>query len=175
MFERNKVDNSQHQIGVAVEVTREDGAVDKGKLLIAVSSKVADVLNGPLQFLEFESYTGERTLIAKSAVRAVRVVQVSNAVNPLVRLRDAEFDPYRILGLEPGASWEQVRNAFLAASKTYHPDRYANVDLPAEVDEYMAAMARRINAAFAALETPHLAKREIARHRTAPVYTSGGK
>lgn len=174
MFERNKVDNSQHLAGVPVEITREDGRVDKGKLLIAVSSKLADVLNGPLQYLEFETYEGERSLIAKVALRAVHIVSLPQAGNPLGRLRDGEFDPYRVLGLAPGASWNDIRQAYHLASKIYHPDRFANVELPAEVAEYLAAMARRINAAFDALEVPQQARREAARHRTAPVYTSGG-
>lgn len=175
MFERNRVDNSQQQAAVAVEITYLDGRIEKGKLLIAVSSKVSEVLNGPVQFLEFETHEGERSLIAKSALHAIRVVTVPGAATPAGRLRDGEFDPYRILGIAPGATWEEIRQAYLAASKAYHPDRYANISLPAEVGEYLAAMARRVNAAFAALEGPQQARREAARHRTAPVYTSTPK
>lgn len=175
MFERNKVDNSQHQIGVAVEITHADGRVEKGKLLVAVSSKVVELLNGPQLFLEFESYDGERTLIAKSALAGVRVVNLPAAANLAGRLRDGEFDPYRVLGLEPGAGWEAVKAAYHAAAKSYHPDRYANAELPPEVRDYLAAMVRRINAAYAALEPQNQIKRELSRHKTEPVYSSPGR
>lgn len=175
MFERTKVDNSQVQVGVPVEITRDDGQVDKGKLLIAMSARVADVLNGPLQYLEFEDYQGRRTLICKSALQAVRVIEIPGAANLSARSRDGEFDPYRVLGLEPAASWEEVKTAYHAQSKIYHPDRYATAELPREVRDYLAAMARRINAAFAALEPSVLARREAAKLRQAPIYSSPGR
>jgi DnaJ domain len=56
--------------------------------------------------------------------------------------------------LRTGAARDEIREAYVALAKAYHPDRYANVVLPPEVADYMAAMARRINAAHAALEAP---------------------
>ena len=172
MFERNKVDNSQQQAGVPVEITRDDGTIEKGKLVIAQSSKVVDVLNGALLFLEFETYEGKRTLIAKSSLKDVRPIAAPGNTGLQARLRDGEFDPYRILGLEPGASWEEIKLAFHAEAKAYHPDRYANAELPKEVSDYLAVMVRRINAAYAALEAPMQSKRQAAKLRTEPVYSS---
>ncbi len=34
-----------------------------------------------------------------------------------------ETDPYRLLGIRPGASAEEVRRAFLRQAKLHHPDR----------------------------------------------------
>lgn len=172
MFERNKVDNSQQLTGIAVEITRDDGTIEKGKLVIAQSSKVVDVLNGPLQFLEFETFEGKRALIAKGSLKNVRILAAPGASGLQSRLREGEFDPYRILGLEPGAAWEAIRQAYHERAKAYHPDRYATAELPKEVSEYLAIMARRINAAYDALEPATQAKRQAARLRTAPVYTS---
>ncbi len=172
MFERTKVDNSQAQVGVPVEVTQEDGIVVKGKLLIPVSARVIDILNGPLLYLEFKDYQGNRSIVAKAALKAVSVVSVPGAGGLHARLRDTEFEPYKVLGLEPGANWEEVKSAFHAQSKIYHPDRYATAELPKEVRDYLANMARRINAAFAALEPSVLARRDAARQRTAPVYST---
>ncbi len=55
-----------------------------------------------------------------------------------------------------GASRDEVRQAYLRLAKAYHPDRYASVELPEEVRDYLSAMARRVNAAHAALETPRV-------------------
>jgi hypothetical protein len=37
--------------------------------------------------------------------------------------------------------------------RSYHPDRFAGVELPKEVSSYLESMARRINIAFSMLET----------------------
>ncbi len=38
-------------------------------------------------------------------------------------------DPYRVLGIKPDASQEEVRAAYLALVKKYHPDKYQDPDL----------------------------------------------
>lgn len=32
------------------------------------------------------------------------------------------FDPYKVLGVEPGSSFDEVRNQYMKLSKQYHPD-----------------------------------------------------
>lgn len=173
MFERNKIDNNtQHLTGIPVEITHDDGSVDTGKLLIPASVKLSDILNGPQQFLDFETFEGVRTFLAKYALKSVRVIQVPSAIALPARSRDGELDPYRILGLAPGASWDEIRASYHAVAKVYHPDRYANAELPVEVGEYLSTMSRRINAAFEALEAPHRVRRDLMRHRTDPVYST---
>ena len=39
---------------------------------------------------------------------------------------------------------DEIRQAYFAQAKVYHPDRYATAELPTEVIEYLFAMARRI-------------------------------
>ena len=104
MFERTKVDNSQALVGVPVEITQDSGQVDNGRLLIAVSTRVVDVLNGPLQYLEFEDYQGQRTLICKTGVRALRVVDVPAQILKLAVLRQNPriSGADRTRALEPG-------------------------------------------------------------------------
>ncbi len=49
--------------------------------------------------------------------------------------------------------WHAIREAYLRLAKTYHPDRVAGANLPDEVTDYMNRQARRINAAYAMLES----------------------
>ena len=99
-------------------------------------------------------------------------VGVPRGVNLQARLADADgFDPHRILGIAVGAGREEVRTAYFALAKAYHPDRYVTVELPQEVRDYLAAMARRVNAAHAALEVPE--KRRAA--RAEPIFTTGNR
>ena len=155
MFDRNRVDNVPEQTAVPVEIAFADGTAAKGKMLVPVGRSVADALNGTGSFVEFEPYGGDKSYLAKAQLASVRLVGVPKAPNLQGRLTDAdEFDPHRVLGLAPGADRAEVRAAYFALAKAYHPDRYATAELPAEVRDYLAAMARRINAAHAALEEP---------------------
>ena len=52
MFERNKIDNVD-QATVPVEITTDDGDMQKGRLFISVGRNVFDVLNGAGSFLPF--------------------------------------------------------------------------------------------------------------------------
>ena len=155
------------------ELTLTDGSVLKGKFVIAASRSIYEVLNGDTQFLEFENHLGVRTLIAKAAVKNVKIVTVSTASGLANRMREpGDFDPHVILGIARGAAWESVRNAYMTLSKTYHPDRYAGVELPDEVSEYLLVMGARINAAYAALEEPQQEMKRASIEKAKPVYVS---
>lgn len=173
MFERNKVDNAAQQTTVPAELTLDGDEVLKGRFLISVSRNIFDVLNGDAHFLEFETYQGERSLIARTTIKSVKLVSVSSANHLKGRIRETEaFDPHQVLGVSVETAFEDVRAAYLRLSKIYHPDRFHGVDLPGEVRDYLAAMARRINAAYAALEAPVQASRRAAIVKAQPIFTS---
>jgi|LNFM01.1.fsa_nt_gb hypothetical protein len=172
MFERNRIDNVD-QAGIAVEITTEEGDRSSGKLLIAQGRTLAEVLNSPAAFLEFEPWGGERAFVAKSSLRAIRLVNAPRHESLGQRLSaTAEFDPHAILGVPASATHDEVKAAWHRLSKLYHPDRYASADLPSEVVEYLSVMARRVNAAYAALETTLAPVRRLAAARSEPIYTS---
>lgn len=155
MFDRSRNERGADTSAIPVEIAFADGTAAKGKLLMPFGKTVADVLNGSGSFIEFEPYGGERSFIAKTYLASIRLVGVPKAADLESRILDVDgFDPHRVLGLKAGAGRDDIRSAYFALAKTYHPDRYATAELPAEVRDYLAAMARRINAAHAALEAP---------------------
>ena len=167
MFERNRIDNVLQQMSVPAEVTLADGTLLKGKFVILAARSIYEVLNGETKFLEF------KTLIAKSTIAAINLVNPPAAGGLRARLRDdQDFDPYAVLGLAPGSSWEQIRSNYLKFSKMYHPDLYSSVALPDEVRDYLAAMARRVNAAYRALEEPQQTAKRVTAAKPAPIFTS---
>jgi hypothetical protein len=175
MFERNRPENHE-QGGTAVEITLDDGTTDAGKLLIPASRTAFDVLNGPALFLEFEPYEGERRFIAKSALKAVKLIAGAKPQNLAQKVRDMDgFDPHIVLGVTPGAPWDDIRAAYLARAKTYHPDRYSGVELPTEITGYLSSMLRRINASYAALETAEQSRKTAADRKQTLVYSSNGR
>ena len=172
MFERNKIDNAEQGL-VSVELTMQEGRTLSGKIAMPPGRGVLDYLNGGANFVEFESFEGDRRYLAKSSLLEVKQMSVPRGVNLNQRLRDLDgFDPYTILGVDRGANWDETRSAFHRLAKVYHPDRYATAELPDEVKTYLSTMARRINAAYAALESVHAQRKQVAELRQQPVYTS---
>ncbi len=173
MFERNKIDNVPEQSAVAIEAVLDDGCVLKGRVAIPLSRSIVDVLNGTGAFLEFEPFDGERHFIAKSSVRSVKLLNPGRGPNLTLRLKDLDgFDPHTILGLHRSAGWEDIKAAYHRLAKVYHPDRYNNAELPLEASDYLASMARRVNAAFAALEVPQQVRKQTLAQQSAPIFTS---
>lgn len=177
MFERNKIDTPSEQSTLTVEVTLDDGRLIVGKFLLPTGRGLLDTLNAQGGFIEFQSFEGERSLLAKGTIRGVRQMTVARAERLDTRVRDGDgFDPYAILGIAAGTPWEDVRHAYLALSKTYHPDRYASAELPAEVRTYLSTMARRVNSAYQSLEKARASRpRPTATSRAEPVFTSPGR
>ncbi|MEQ1616058.1 MAG: DnaJ domain-containing protein [Hyphomicrobiaceae bacterium] len=173
MFERNKVDSSPEQTAVAIEAGLEDGRILKGKVAIPLHKSVYDVLNGAGAYLDFEPFDGERQFIAKVSLRTVKLISVGRAANLNLRLRDMDgFDPHTILGVTRAATWEEIKGAYHRLAKVYHPDRYSSAELPPEVRDYLASMARRINAAYAALEAPQQVRKQATINTSTPIYSS---
>jgi hypothetical protein len=142
-----------------VEIRLADGTVLKGKLKVSIGKGIADLLNNTSAFLDFESHAGERSYIAKAQVAVLRLLDLAKPAPLTQKLNGQdEFEPHRILGIGADAEPGEIRQAYLRMAKGYHPDCFANVELPPEVKEYLAAMVRRINAAYAALETPRQAE-----------------
>ncbi len=56
-------------------------------------------------------------------------------------------DPYKVLGLNPGASDEEVKKAYRRLAKKYHPDRNPG-------DPVAAQKMQEINAAYDAIKNP---------------------
>src|SRR5574344_234203 len=53
-------------------------------------------------------------------------------------------NPYKVLGIKEGASYDEIKRAYRELAKKYHPDRYQNNPLSDLADEKM----REINEAY---------------------------
>lgn len=176
MFERTRVDSmiQSQSVPVPVELTLDDHSIIKGDLLVPQSRPVHEVLNGPAVFVEFRSYGMEPALVAKSAIRGIRFVKVPGVTNLRGTATSNDgFDPHQTLGVPVTATYEEIHRAYVSLAKKYHPDRYATADLPPEVSDYLAGMARRINLAFQALQGANRAATRRVAAVNEPVYTSG--
>jgi len=170
MFERNRADTIEQQ-GVAVEITTDHGETLAGKIIVGPGRSLSQLLNSESAFIEFEPWGGERTHLAKALLRSVKPARVARPESLMARINAIDgFDPYTVLGVRSTSSLDEAKHAWRRLSMAYHPDRYAMAELPDEVTAYLAAMARRVNAAYATLEST-LSKRKPAPAREAPLYT----
>ncbi len=167
MFERNSQTQAPRK-AIAVQIVLNDGEMLKGQLLSRNASSLIDLVNGERAFLEFETYDGELIVIGKSSVQQIRPVEVPEARELAHAARQMErFDPFAILGVTREADAASVREAYHDMVKLYHPDRYAGMELPREVLNYMASVSKRINAAFTAV-SQYVAQRERQQGESAP-------
>jgi hypothetical protein len=134
-------------------VTLDDGSILKGRIHVSVTKTLADELNGPSSFLEFHAVNGDKTLLSKIRIATVTSFEAPKADQLVQSLRQVEsFNAYEILQIERGAGPEEIKSAYHRLAKTYHPDRFAALELPPEMADYVAAVARRLNLAYGMLQ-----------------------
>lgn len=142
-----------------VHVTLASGKTLMVSLKLPMSGKLTDVLNSPERYLDVLGPEGEQFFLAKDTVQRVAPADPPKATLNMNRRSSDQsgFNPWAVLGVTKEASGEEIRSAWLSLVKMYHPDRYANLEMPQEMKDYAAAMLARINVAhdqLAASATP---------------------
>lgn len=148
MFERNRIDNSSEPT-VAVALSLDTGETISGRAALPKSRQVHRLLDGEEKFLYVETFEGEGQFVPKDTIKSLKVIPTERARPLSLSFPDATgFCPYRALGIDKGAPWDEVRAAFHRLTKLYHPDKYASLELPAEVKAYLESKAKEVNSAF---------------------------
>jgi DnaJ-domain-containing protein 1 len=149
MFDRNHSHSHQERVDLPVRLVCEDGREQLVSIIAGADRSVGAVLNGADMFIQIETPDGVSRYISKSSICSAEPVvtprtdQLKRKLSP-----SGTFDPYRILGAEPGSNVEDLRAAYRKKAAEYHPDRYASMGLPKEMLNYVDSMARNINMAW---------------------------
>jgi DnaJ-domain-containing protein 1 len=113
------------------------------------NERVSDVMNDQRLFLPFEDVDGERGIFAKTSI--VRVYEICNVT------RHFEHpDPYVVLNISRGDSWETVQRAYRQQMMLCHPDRYVRRNPPQPVLELLDQMAARLNEVLDMIKPYHI-------------------
>lgn len=145
---------AQPKVPTLVEIQDASGKAYAGQILLTIGSTVGEHLNSSTPFLEFIEVGKEKSAyIAKAHIAFIATADMPAAA-PLCAedFAPCADDPCDILGVPKGVSWYAVRSAYVQLAKAYHPDQFASVKLPNEVNRYLQTRLRRINAAYAMLE-----------------------
>ena len=150
MFEKSRASNITGPVTqIPASVTLNTGERLSGTLSASGPGRLTEILNSQAPFVEFHCLDGTVLHFNKSAIISIAPLELPTADQLSRRNVDAAaFDPYNILGVTAMATPEQLRDAYVNMARVYHPDRYAAAGLPREVTDYIAAMAKRINAAW---------------------------
>jgi hypothetical protein len=140
-----------NSVRALVKFTLADGRAETVSLKMPLSSKLHDALNGPDLFLDVADAAGRPYFLAKAEIRRAELVEVPQADQMQLRRRATDrdgFDPYQVLGIQREATVQAIHDAYHAKVRTYHPDRFASIELPREMKDYAEAMLVRINLAY---------------------------
>ncbi len=132
----------------------------RGCALIPMGTKLEEVMNDPNPFFMFEDATGDKLLVAKSAVikmtvsASTRTAEESledappSAAALLDRLKQfSSANPYGVLGISPQADRQTISAAYHRLVRKYHPDRLSGMDLPPEMIEHAQRILTLLNQA----------------------------
>lgn len=137
---------------ITIEIKLVDGGVLRGTMLLQREKSLKDTFSSGDPFIEFDCIVNGEIVLAKTGIATIRQIK-KGAVDGLERRMKAleKSDAFGILKIAQTTDREKIREAYLKQTRLYHPDRFAGAELPAEVGEYINAMSRRINNAYAEL------------------------
>jgi DnaJ-domain-containing protein 1 len=118
-----------------------DGSVLNGHVYCSQDERLSDLLNSDKRFLPFETMDGEIIFVTKDAMSQVMPKEK-------IGLENVYLDPYGILSLPKDASLENIKEAYHAKVRAFHPDRLTALELPDEIISYATDIMARINEAY---------------------------
>jgi DnaJ-domain-containing protein 1 len=124
-----------------VEAQLADGSCVFGKVFLSPQGRLSDLLNDERDFLPFERADGAFMALAKSQLRRV---------SPMATGEDTYKgdDPFKILGLGPSASRDDIKKAYRDLTLIHHPDRVRGLGFSGDYIELATRNMIRINEAY---------------------------
>ncbi len=139
------------RLTLPVTLTMMDGRHLVGDFVVNLGGTVERTINNDMRFVRFCDMNGNERLISKDSIAEVEERKTAKIISLPTEGRLDGTDPYAVLEIERTATDGEIREAYLRRAKSYHADRFANVELPREVAQYTDSMSRRINEAYAIL------------------------
>ena len=126
---------------ILAEIFLSDGSIVCGNLFAPGQGRITDLLNDDRKFLPVQTVEGKFIAIAKSSIQSVSL----RSAQPEVYQGS---DPWRILGVEPGTSVEEIKQVYRQLCRVHHPDRIRGLNLGTDYQELANRNMARINDAY---------------------------
>ncbi len=150
MFDRN-VGGGSERSKVTVLLGLSTGETMTAQVAAYASGKLIDTINRAEPFIEVDLTDGSTRIISKQSILSITPLSAPKADELQRAQKSWTFDPVAVLGVAADATADEIRAAYMAQVKAYHPDRFVSLGLPMEVEAYAASMLQRINTAYQAL------------------------
>ncbi len=112
-----------------------------------------DILDGLFHIAKADGYVHEKEMAFLSSVAGIFGYDEAGFDQIAIRhVERGEGDPYAILGIDRGVSFEEARKRYRVLVKEHHPDRLVAEGLPLEFITIANARLAVINAAWASIE-----------------------
>ncbi|MGI9374194.1 MAG: J domain-containing protein [Hyphomicrobiales bacterium] len=150
MFNRGNTQEGHHIRHVSVRLTLQDGTEELVNITTGAHQSLGGLFNGPDMFIEIEDGAGVSRLLSKTSIVSVTAVAAprTDQLQRRLKQKTGTFNPYDILDVPKGADTATLQKAYREKASLYHPDRYASMELPKEMNAYIDAMARQVNMAW---------------------------
>lgn len=129
---------------IRVNIRLEDGAFLDGHVFCILEERVSDLLNDDREFLPFESMNHDIIMLRKGTISQIQAREEFSE-------KQITSDPFKLLGVDRGATKETIREAYHDKVRAYHPDRIVSLELPDDMTNYANDMLSRINTAYETL------------------------
>ncbi len=143
--------NDHNKLALPVTLSMMDGRTLMGELIVNIGGTMERTLNNEMRFIMFRDLDQSERMIAKDGILDAQERKTAKVVDLPTEGKMDGTDPYTVLKIARTATDSEIREAYLERAKAYHADRFANIGLPVEVQEYTNSMSRRINEAYAIL------------------------
>lgn len=141
MFDSSQT--KKQRVKIMMQVELDDGSDRLMFMFVAPNTRVSDTINDTREFLPFENAEGETEIINKHHIR--RIV-------PMEGQAKQGRGPYEVLGVDEGASDEEVKAAYRKAIAATHPDSIQALNLPPDFVELATRKAAQANEAYARIK-----------------------
>jgi DnaJ like chaperone protein len=112
-----------------------------------------DILDGLFHIAKADGVVHEREVVFLRRISEIFEIDSSHFESILARHADmGEADPYKILGVVRGATFEEIRRHYRQLVRENHPDRAIARGLPEEFVAIASTRVAALNAAYEAIE-----------------------
>ena len=126
---------------VRVDLQLEDRSTLDGFVFCSQGERVSDILNDAREFLPFETHTKDIMMLRKGVISSIVAHENSDK-------KRISTDPFEILGVSPGSTPNEIKQAYHQKVRLYHPDKLTSLDLPEDITSYASDTLARINSAY---------------------------